>query len=291
MKMGWIIALPLMAVASIADAQEGGHNIHQGQGNAIQADGREQGQQGEAKEAPPVPSDHAADAYFDPAAMAAARKAVLKETGGMGASMLMLDRLEWRPHSGTDGYAWELEGWTGGDIDRIAIKSKGEGAFGGPLEKAEVQIGWNRALDPWFNMRAGIRQDFQPRPRRTQAVLAIEGLAPYWFEVEGELFVSHKGEVSARAEANYDQRITQSLILQPAAELNFSAQNITELEQGAGLTSVELGLRLRYEIRREFAPYVGVHWERKLGRTADYARTDGEKPGQFNVVAGIRFWF
>lgn len=223
--------------------------------------------------------------------MAAARKALRKEAGGMGASMLMLDRLEWRPAGGADGYEWELEGWTGGDIDRLAIKSRGEGTFGGPLESAEVQLGWNRALDPWFNLRMAVRQDLQPRPRRTHAVLAIEGLAPYWFEVEGEVFLSHKGEVTARAEASYDQRITQSLILQPAAELNISAQNMPELEQGAGLTSIELGLRLRYEIVREFAPYIGLNWERKLGQAADHARTGGEKPGSLRFVGGIRFWF
>ncbi|MGE4431786.1 MAG: copper resistance protein B [Sphingobium sp.] len=294
----WIAALLLLALPMAAAAQEdhSAHQGHDGGHGAMPAADETPMQGGPRQDAsmqapPPVPTDHAADSLFDPAAMAAARKAMRKEAGGMGASMLMLDRLEWRPAKGADGYAWELEGWTGGDIDRIAIKSKGEGAFGGPLESAEVQLGWRHALDPWFSLRMGVRQDLEPRPRRTQAVLAIEGLAPYWFEVEGEIFLSHKGEVTARAEASYDQRITQSLILQPAAELTISAQKVPERGQGAGLTSIELGLRLRYEIAREFAPYLGLNWERRLGRTADYRRAEGEKPGSLRFVTGIRLWF
>lgn len=244
-----------------------------------------------AAPAPEAPTDHAADTYYDPVEMARAREGLRYESGGMPNDMLMIDRLEWRPGPGQHGYNWEIEGWTGGDIDRLAIKSKGEGAFGGKAEKIELQLGWLHAIDPWFNVRAGVRQDLQPRPNRTQAVLAIEGLAPYWFEVEGELFVSQKGEVTARGEASYDQRLTQSLILQPRAEVNLSAQDIPELETGSGLTSVELGLRLRYEIVREFAPYVGVNWEQKMGRTARYARDEDEKPGALRFVAGVRFWF
>lgn len=294
MSRAWMLALaPLLAAAPPALAQEdhsvhGGHESHDGHaghGAPAQPFGPA------PSPAPSPPADHAADAWFDPAAMAAARAALRKESGGMGASMLMIDRLEWRPARGANGYAWEVEGWAGGDIDRLAFKSKGEGVSGARPEQAEVQAGWSHALDPWFNLRLGVRQDLRPRPMRTQAVLAVEGLAPYWFEVEGEAFVSHKGEVTARAEASYDQRITQSLILQPAAELNLSAQHMPELDTGAGLTSIELGLRLRYEVVREFAPYVGLHWERKLGETARLHRAKGEDPDSLRLVAGVRFWF
>ena len=277
-----LLALPLVLLASAAQAQDhSGHMDH----SAHKADAA-------TTSAPPAaPTDHAADAYYDPAAMAEARKGLLYESGGMPNTKLMIDRFEWRPGPGRDGYNWELEGWTGGDIDRLAIKSKGEGGFGERPEKIEVQAGWFHALDPWFNLRAGVRQDFQPRPRRTQAVLAIEGLAPYWFEVEGELFVSQKGEVTARGEASYDQRLTQRLVLQPRAEVNLSAQRVSALEMGSGLTSIELGLRLRYEIAREFAPYVGVNWERQTGGSARFARANGEKPGALRSVVGVRFWF
>ncbi|WP_088184599.1 copper resistance protein B [Sphingobium sp. Z007] len=241
--------------------------------------------------APPVPTDHAADALYDPATMARARAAMLKESGGMTFSQLMIDRLEYRAQKGADGYAWEGEGWIGGDIDRLAIKSEGEGEVGGPLESAELQALYSRAIDPWWNLVAGVRQDFRPQPQRTYATIGIEGLAPYWFEVEAQAFLSDKGDAHVRVEGSYDQRITQRLILQPAAEVNIAAQDVAELGIGSGLSTIELGLRLRYELAREFAPYIGVHWERSLGDTARYARAAGKGVSATSLVMGIRFWF
>lgn len=240
---------------------------------------------------PAVPTDHAADALHDPAAMARARAAMIAEGGGMTYSQWMLDRLEYRAGKGADGYAWEGEGWIGGDINRFAVKSEGEGAFGGSLERAEVQALYSRAIDPWFNLQAGVRQDFGEGPDRSYAVIGIDGLAPYWFEVGAEAFLSTRGDAHLRLEASYDQRITQRLILQPAAEFNLAAQDVPELGIGAGPSDIELGLRLRYEIAREFAPYVGVNWERKLGDTADHARAAGEKPSATSLVIGLRAWF
>jgi copper resistance protein B len=122
-------------------------------------------------------------------------------------------------------------------------------------------------------------------------VIGFEGLAPYWFDVEGALFLSDKGDVTARFEASYDQRITQRLILQPMAEIDGAFKEVPERGVGSGISSVEMGLRLRYEIAREFAPYVGFAWERKLGKTARMARADGHKASQPAFVAGVRFWF
>ena len=240
---------------------------------------------------PPVPADHAADAFYNSAEMARARAAMLKESGGMAFSQLMLDRLEYRMGKGADGYHWEGEGWIGGDINRFAFKTEGEGAFGGPLERAEVQALYSRAIDPWFNLEAGVRHDIRPDPRRTYAVVGIEGLAPYWFEVSAQAFLSNRGDAHLRLEGSYDQRITQRLILQPAAEINVAAQDVPELGIGSGVSDVELGLRLRYEFAREFAPYVGVNWERKLGDTARLARADGERASATSLVMGVRFWF
>ncbi|EXS71492.1 copper resistance protein B [Sphingobium sp. Ant17] len=241
--------------------------------------------------APPVPTDHAAEAFYDPAVMARARAAMIQESGGMTFSQLMVDRLEYRANKGANGYAWEGEGWIGGDINRFAFKTEGEGEVGGPLESAEVQALYSRAIDPWWNMVAGVRHDIRPQPQRSYATVGIEGLAPYWFEVEGQAFVSTKGDVHLRMEGSYDQRITQRLILQPAAEVNIAAQDVPELGIGSGISNIELGLRLRYEFAREFAPYVGVHWERKLGDTARYARAEGEGASTASLVMGIRFWF
>ncbi len=292
MKFRMIAAPLLMAAATQAHAQDhGGHGHHAMPAAETMTTAAPPAVRPATAPTPSAASDHAADAFYDPAAMAQAREALRLESGGMPHSKLMIDRLEWRPGPGRDRYAWELEGWIGGDIDRLAVKSKAEGAIGGKAENIEAQAGWSHALDPWFNVRAGVRQDLQPRPRRTHAVLAIEGLAPYWFEVEGEIFLSQKGEVTARAEASYDQRLTQSLIVQPRAELNLSASRIPALETGAGATSLELGLRLRYEFVREFAPYLGLNWERKLGQTARYARDRAEDTGGLGVVMGTRFWF
>ncbi len=237
------------------------------------------------------PQDHAADAYYDPAAMADARADMTRENGGMTFSQWMIDRAEYRVQRGRDIFAWEGEGWIGGDINRLAFRTKGEREAGGGLDHAEVQTLYSRAIDPWFNLEAGVRQDFGAGPDRTYAAIGISGLAPYWFEVEGTAFVSNQGDLHLRVEGNYDQRLTQRLILQPALELNFAAQDVPEQRIGSGLSDVELGLRLRYEFAREFAPYVGVNWERKLGDTARYARREGENAASTSLVMGVRFWF
>ena len=241
--------------------------------------------------APGLPSDHAADAFYDPDEMARARTAMIRENGGMAFSKLMLDRLEYRMGEGANTSHWEGEGWIGGDINRFAFKTEGEGEARGRLEHAEVQALYSRAIDPWFNLEAGVRHDFSPGQDRSYAVIGIDGLAPYWFEVSAQAFLSTKGEAHARLEASYDQRITQRLILQPAAEMNFAAQDVPELGIGSGLSDIELGLRLRYEFAREFAPYVGVNWQRKLGDTARFARADGDDASATALVMGVRFWF
>ncbi len=241
--------------------------------------------------APPPPEDHAADAFFDPAEMARARRDLRRENGAFSGSMILFDLAEYQARDDGDGYRWEGEAWFGGDIDRFLVKTEGEGAFGEPLESAELQLLYSRAVAPYWNAHAGLRQDFRPEPARTYAVAGIEGIAPYWFHLSGQVFLSDKGDVRARAEGSYDQRITQRLILTPRAEFNFSAQDMPSIGVGSGLSDVELGLRLRYELRKEFAPYVGVEWARKVGDTARYARTAGEDADVTNFVAGIRFWF
>ncbi|WP_380871952.1 copper resistance protein B [Sphingomonas sp. DBB INV C78] len=241
--------------------------------------------------APPPPSDHYADRVFPPDEMARARSALTREHGGTSTYQVMLNLAEYQVRDGRDGYRWDGEAWFGGDINRLTLKSEGEGSLGNGVDGAEVQALYSRALDAYWNLQAGVRHDFQPKPSRTYATIGIEGLAPYWFEVEGALFLSDKGDVLARAEGYYDQRITQRLILQPRVELNFAAQDVPENRIGSGLSNAELGLRLRYEIRREFAPYVGISHEWKVGDTARYARADGERTRATSFVFGIRTWF
>ena len=232
----------------------------------------------------------AAVAIWGEEAMNEARRELVRETDGGMRFWFQGDRLEYRAREGKDGYLWDIQGYYGGDIDKFWFKSEGEGSFGEPIEGAEVQALWSRAIAPFFDFQAGVRQDLTG-PERTHAVIGIQGIAPYQFEVDAAAFVSTKGDVTARFEGELDQRITQRLILQPRAEIALSAQDIPELGIGAGLDRIEAGLRLRYEFAREFAPYVGVSQEWRIGDSADFARAAGEDPSVTNYVVGVRFWF
>jgi copper resistance protein B len=241
--------------------------------------------------APAPPSDWYADRIYSAGEMEHSRHEMMKENGAQTIAFISFNLAEYQARKGGDGFRWDGEGWYGGDINRITIKSEGEGVFGEGIEGAELQMLYSRAVGPYFNAQAGIRQDLGAGPDRTYATIGFEGLAPYWFEVEGALFLSNKGDILGRVEGYYDQRITQKLILQPMAELNFSAQDVPETGTGSGLSDVELGLRLRYEIVKEFAPYVGLEWARKFGDTARFARAAGEDPGGLSFVMGVRAWF
>ena len=234
---------------------------------------------------------HAADLVFGPERMTEAREALRAEHGDVRVSKLLIDRLEARIRNGSDGYAWDAEAWHGGDIDKLWLKTEGEGEFGGAVDSAEVQALWSHAIGPFFDLQAGLRYDIRPRPDRGHVVLGVQGLAPYWFEVDAAAFLSEKGDLTARFEAEYDQRITQRLILQPRVELDLAAQDVPELGIGAGLSTAELGLRLRYENEPRLAPYVGVAYERAFGDTADFRRAGGEDVGGWNLLLGVRAWF
>lgn len=233
---------------------------------------------------------NAADAIWGADAMRASRKAIYEEHGNMQMLWLQGDRLEYRARQGDDGYLWDLQGYYGGDLNKFWFKSEGEGNFGEAIEDAEIQALYSRAIAPFFDLQAGIRQDLTG-PSRTHAVVGLQGHAPYMLEIDAAAFLSNKGDLTARIEAEYDQRITQRLILQPRLEASLSAQDIPELGVGAGIDNLEIGLRLRYEITREFAPYFGVEQEWKLGGSRDFARLAGEDPSVTNYVIGIRFWF
>lgn len=245
--------------------------------------------------APPPPEamigpEHAADRVFGAAAMDESRRTLIDEHGGMSASKLLIDRLEWQAGNGRDTYLLDAEGWFGGDIDKVWIKLEAEGEHG---RRAEVQgqALWSHAVDPWFDLQAGLRHDLRIGPDRTHLVLGIQGLAPYWWEVDGAVFLSSKGELTARGEAEYDLRLTQELILQPRVELDLSAQKVPALGIGPGLTSANAGVRLRYQLTPTFAPYLGVQAERAFGETRRLRRNAGEDVGGMAWVIGLRSWF
>ena len=256
---------------------------------------------GTAAAAPPVAPppqaafsgpEHAADTIWDPKLMAEKRANELRrEHGGYTGYMVLFDQFEYRAIDGRDGYFVNAGAWYGGDYDRLWVKTEIESDWGRRPEQAEVQALWSRALDPWFNLQTGVRYDFEPSPERAHLVVGIQGLAPYWFEVDGAFFLSDEGDLTARLEAEYDQRITQRLILQPRVEIDFALQDVEEIGVGSGLSKVEAGLRLRYEFKREFAPYIGVEYNRTFGDTARFARAENEKVGHMSFVVGLRSWF
>jgi copper resistance protein B len=213
------------------------------------------------------------------------------ETDDQIYTFFQLDQNEYRLSDGDDAYAWEAQGRAGTDYDKIAFKTEGEVVIDGEVEQAELQVLYSRLISDFFDAQVGVRYDFEPDPERAFAVLGIQGLAPQFFEVDAALFISDDGDVSARLEAEYELLITQSLVLQPAAEINVAVQEVEELGIGSGPTDIEIGLRLRYEITREFAPYIGVHYERDLFGTADLTREEGEDVDAVSFVAGLRLFF
>ncbi|CAI8959238.1 Copper resistance protein B [Pseudomonas sp. IT-P2] len=202
----------------------------------------------------------------------------------------LADKLEWQDADDASTLAWDLSGWIGGDIDRLWLRSEGERS-NGKTEDAEVQALWGHAISPWWDMVTGVRQDFKPGAPQTWAAFGLQGMALYNFEAEATAFLGENGQSAVRLEGDYDILLTNRLILQPTAELNVYGKNDPQRGIGSGLANTEAGLRLRYEIRREFAPYIGVTWNRTYGHTADYAREEGEDRSEARLVLGVRLWF
>lgn len=202
----------------------------------------------------------------------------------------LADKLEWQDADDASTLAWDLSGWIGGDIDRLWLRSEGERS-NGKTEDAEIQALWGHAISPWWDVVSGVRQDFKPGAPQTWAAFGLQGMALYNFEAEATAFLGENGQSALRLEGDYDILLTNRLILQPTAELNVYGKNDPQRGIGSGLANTEAGLRLRYEIRREFAPYIGVTWNRTYGHTADYAREEGEDRSEARLVLGVRLWF
>ena len=222
--------------------------------------------------------------------MASARAELEHEHGGGTVSKVMANLAEYQVRDGSNGYRWDGQAWFGGDIHRFVLKSEGEGTLKEGVEAAELQALYSRAVGVYTDVQLGFRQDLEPH-NRTYATVGFESLLPYWFDVQAAAFISNKGELLGRFEGTYDLLLTNYLILQPRAELNFAAQNTPETRTGSGLSNAELGLRLRYEVTREFAPYIGVSWDRQVGQTANYSRALGKGIEATSIVFGIRTFF
>lgn len=204
-------------------------------------------------------------------------------------AFLMVDRLE-RWNDGAGGEAWGVKGWIGGDAHRLWLRSEGE-REGGKLADADLEVLYGRPVARWWDLQAGVRRTFGPGPSRTAAAFGISGIAPGKFEIEATGYLDDDGRVSARAEAAYTLLLTNRLVLEPRIEANWQSRDDRARGLGAGMSSLEGGVRLRYEIDRRFAPYVGVVRTETFGATADLRRADGEATGETRMVAGLRLRF
>lgn len=202
---------------------------------------------------------------------------------------IVIEQFEWRD---TLDEPLILEGhaWLGHDLHKLWIKTDVEWAEG-TVEEAEVQALYSRAISAFWDVQMGVRTDLEPSPSQTWGVIGVQGLAPYFYDIDAALFIGESSEIAARVSAEYEIMLTQNWVISPEISLDFNGQNDVRTQRGSGLSSAQAGLRLRYEIRREFAPYIGVNWQKKFGNTADFSRANGDKIDDAHWVAGVRAWF
>jgi copper resistance protein B len=289
-------AMPTADTGAAAPGQEDDPHA----GHAVEPDPHAGHDMGDTSAGPPVAPPgpaafsgpaHAADIVFGEGAMARARMELHREHGAAPAYAVMVDRLEAHVRDGRDTYVVDAQAWYGGDIDKLWLKLEAHGDFGGEFEGTELQALWSHAIDPFFDLQTGVRLDAGPGPERAHFALGVQGLAPYWVEMDAAVFVSDKGNVTGAIEAEHDARITQRLILQPRLEAQFALQDIPSLQVGSGLSELSAGARLRYQVTPLLAPYVGLEYERALGDTRRLRRLEGDDVGGLSLVAGIRFAF
>jgi copper resistance protein B len=203
--------------------------------------------------------------------------------------MLNLDELEIHDAAG-DPLSWNIASWVGKDLRKFRLETEGEQGDEG-TENIEVRALYSRAVAAYWDFQLGLRHDPEPGPARDWAVIGWRGLAPYWFEIDTALFIGEDSRSALRLEVEYEILFTQRLVLSPEIEFNFHGKDDPELGIGSGLSDIEAGLRLRYEIRPEFAPYIGVNREKVYGGTEDLARAAGEDTVSSGLVFGIKAWF
>ncbi len=239
----------------------------------------------EAEHVPPEPPQHAMEQMsYDQ--MAKMMQMDDRERVGR----VLIDQLEWRTGQGSDAGVWEAEAWYGGDYNKLWFRTEGE-RVQDTTEDARAELFWDRIFARWWSLQAGVRRDLGGGPSRNWAAFGVQGIAPYWFDVEATAYAGEEGRTAARFRAEYDLLFTQRLILQPEAEVNLYGKADPDRGIGSGLSDLDLGLRLRYEFRRELAPYIGVAWHKLFGGTADQARAAGKSTSDVQLTVGLRAWF
>ena len=205
-------------------------------------------------------------------------------------SKVIIDQLETRSTDGSDPLVLEADAWFGYDHHKLWLKADVE-KVGSKIEESEFQALYSRAIDPYWDFQIGWRHNNKPKPSRDWLALGFKGLAPYWIETDAALFIGENNQVNARFTFENEMMFTQQLVLIPELSMNLFSKKDAAAEVGSGLSDMSFGLRLGYEIKREFAPYIGVNWTKKFGGTADHAREAGEKVSDTQFVVGIRAWF
>jgi copper resistance protein B len=203
---------------------------------------------------------------------------------------VLFDQLEWQVGRGVNGVSIDSRGWVGRDRDRLWFRAEGDGE-GGRVDEAQTHVLYGRQFSRWWDVVAGVRQDLRPGSPQTWAAFGIQGLAPYWFDIEATGYVGASGRTHVRFEVEYEVLLTNRLVLQPLLEAEVFGKSDPERRIGAGLSTTDLGFRLRYEFKREVAPYIGITWSNKWGKTSDFAGAAGEDTGGPRFVTGLRLWF
>lgn len=211
----------------------------------------------------------------------------MDDTAAVG--KVMLDQLELDGGSGSTQLAWDAQAWYGGDYDKVWLKTEGSPDPNGQ-DTALNELLWDHVLTRWWDLQTGVRYDVGQGPARGWAAVGIEGLAPYWFDVEATLYAGEAGRTAARLRVEHDLLITQRLIVQPEVEANLYGKSDPARDVASGLSDMQLGLRIRYEIRRELAPYVGVAWRRELGASTQFSGGSGPRADSLQWVAGFHVW-
>jgi len=205
-------------------------------------------------------------------------------------SKVLFNRLEaFDAHHG-NGLAWEGQAWIGTDTDKLWLRSEGQ-RVDDRTESSDLEVLYGRPISRWWDVVGGVRHDFKPGPSQDWAAIGVVGIAPYKFEVEATAYIGASGRTAARIEAEYELLLTNRLVLQPLVEVNFNGKDDVRRGIGSGLSTMEAGLRLRYEVNRKFAPYIGIVQEHAFGDTADFREALGEDKRDTRIVAGVRVWF
>lgn len=232
-----------------------------------------------------------ADAVWGEEEMKPSRDHVLHHHGAGSQFAVLVDRMELAFTDDETMAVLDGDAWYGGDINKLWFKAEAEYSFDHEeFEEVKLQALWSRAISPFFDFQTGLRYDLEP-DGKAYGVLGVQGTAPYRFEIDAAAFLSEDGDLSAGAEAEYELMLTQRLHLKPRAEIGFSSSDVPELGIGSGFTDAALGLRLSYDVVREFSPYIGVEWQGSLGDSRNLAKAAGEDPDATVFLIGFRSWY